>query len=73
VKLSALMLVIAFAGVVGGAYLISPVAVGAAVVFDSLVLGALALLRDVPAPVERPQRLSRLTRSDRPGRGREAA
>lgn len=64
-RLSAFLLALAFAGVVGGAVLIGQWAVGVAIIFDSLVLGAVALLRDVP---EKPARLSRVGPGGREGR-----
>jgi hypothetical protein len=48
VRLSAFLLVIAVAGVVGGAWLIGMWAVGAVVIAMSGGLGAYAVLRDVP-------------------------
>jgi hypothetical protein len=44
--LSVVLLLLALAGVVGGAALISVPAVGAAIIFDSLCVGVWALLRD---------------------------
>jgi hypothetical protein len=46
VRLSVVLLVLALAGVIGGAALISVPAVGGAVIFDSLCVGVWALLRD---------------------------
>ena len=45
-RLSAILLAAALCGVVGGAWLIGLPAVGGAVIFDSLCVGAWALLRD---------------------------
>lgn len=66
-RLSVTMLAVSFAGMVVGGWLIAPWALGLAVVLDSFALGVFALLRDVPAPAERRLRLSRVSRSDRPG------
>jgi hypothetical protein len=52
-RLNAVLLAFALAGIVAGAALIGRWAVGCAVIADSLVLGAYALLRDVP---EKPMR-----------------
>lgn len=46
---SLLLLGVSLAGIVGGAWLIGLWAVGCAVIFDSLVVGVLALRWDVPA------------------------
>lgn len=57
-RLSVILLVVALAGVLGGAALIGVPALGGALVFDSLAVGAWALLRDdgraVPSAVEVP-------------------
>lgn len=45
-RLSVVLLVVALAGVVGGAALISVPAIGGALIFDSLCVGVWALLRD---------------------------
>lgn len=45
-RLSAVALAVALAGIVGGAWLIGMWAVGCAVIFDSLCVGAWALMRD---------------------------
>lgn len=45
-RLSVVLLVAALAGVLGGAALIGVPALGGAVIFDSLAVGAWALLRD---------------------------
>ena len=55
-RLSAVLLVCSLAGLVGGAWLIGRWAVGVAVMADSLLVGAYALVRDdgrpeVPAQV----------------------
>lgn len=47
-RLSAFLLFVSVAGVVGGAWLIGVWAVGAVVVAMSAMLGAYAILRDVP-------------------------
>ena len=51
-RLSVVLLLLALAGVIGGAALISVPAIGAAIIFDALTIGAYALLRDDgrPAP-----------------------
>jgi hypothetical protein len=46
VRLSAVLLVLSLLGVIGGAWLIGRWAVGCAVIFDSVALGAWALSRD---------------------------
>jgi len=48
VRLNAFLLALALAGIVAGAALIGRWAVGCAVIADSVLLGAWALLRDVP-------------------------
>jgi hypothetical protein len=53
-RLSAFLLVASLLGVVGGAFLVGTWAVGCAVIFDSLCVGAWALLHDDGAE-ERPQ------------------
>lgn len=45
-RLSIVLLLVALAGVIGGAALISVPAIGGAVIFDSLAVGVWALLRD---------------------------
>lgn len=45
-RLSVVLLVLSLLGVVGGAALISVAAIGGAVIFDALAVGAWALLRD---------------------------
>lgn len=45
-RLSVVLLLIALAGVIGGAALISVPAIGGAIIFDALCVGAWALLRD---------------------------
>jgi hypothetical protein len=45
-RLSVVLLLLSLAGILGGAALIGLPALGGAVVFDSLVTGAYALLRD---------------------------
>ena len=45
-RLSGILLVVALAGVLGGAALIGVPALGGALIFDSLAVGAWALLRD---------------------------
>lgn len=45
-RLSVVLLLISLAGVLGGAALIGLPALGGAVIFDSLAVGAWALLRD---------------------------
>ncbi len=45
-RLSAVLLVLSLLGVVAGAALIGPAAVGGAVIFDSLCVGIWALRRD---------------------------
>lgn len=45
-RLSAVLLLLSLAGVIGGAFLIGRWAVGCAVIFDSLTVGFWALLRD---------------------------
>lgn len=61
-RLQLLVLAAALAGVVAGAWLIAMWAVGCAIIFDSLMLGAFALLWDRPTAAERdeltPRRLS---------------
>jgi hypothetical protein len=54
VRLHAFLLVGALLGVVGGAFLIAPWAVGCAIVFDSLAVGGWALFHDDGTP-DRPQ------------------
>jgi hypothetical protein len=54
VRLSVVLLLLSLAGVVGGAALIAPWAVGLAVIADSVAVGAYALLREPesrPGPV----------------------
>jgi hypothetical protein len=51
VRVSVLLITVGLLGVVGGACLLGPWAVGLAVIADSAVLIGLGLLRDVP---ERP-------------------
>jgi len=46
VRLSVVLLLCSLAGVLGGAALIGVAALGGAVIFDSLCVGAWALLRD---------------------------
>lgn len=46
---SLLLLLISLAGILGGAALIGLWALGLAIIFDSLAVGVLALLRDAPA------------------------
>jgi hypothetical protein len=46
VRLSATLLVLSMLGIIGGAWLIGLAAVGGAVIFDSLCVGAWALIRD---------------------------
>jgi hypothetical protein len=53
-RLQMFLLVASLLGVVGGAFLIAPWAVGAAIVFDSLAVGVWALFHDDGVP-ERPQ------------------
>jgi hypothetical protein len=52
VRLSVVLLIVALAGVLGGAWLIGMTAFGAAVIFDSLCVGVWALARDdgLPGP-----------------------
>lgn len=52
-RLSVVLLLCSLAGVIGGAVLIGWPAVGGAIIFDSLCLGAWALRRDdgLPGPV----------------------
>jgi hypothetical protein len=53
VRLSVVLLLLSLAGIVGGAALIAPWAVGLAVIADSVAVGAYALLREPesrPAP-----------------------
>ena len=45
-RLSVVLLLLSLAGVLGGAALIGVAALGGAVIFDSLCVGAWALLRD---------------------------
>lgn len=45
-RLSAVLLVLSLLGIVAGAALIGPAAVGGAVIFDSLCVGLWALVRD---------------------------
>lgn len=45
-RLSVILLLVALAGVLGGAALIGVPVLGGAVIFDSLAVGAWALLRD---------------------------
>lgn len=45
-RLSVLLLLLSLAGIIGGAWLIGMWCVGCAVIFDSLCVGAFALLRD---------------------------
>jgi hypothetical protein len=59
VRLSVVLLLLSLAGVVGGASLIAPWAVGLAVIADSVAVGAYALLREpegrpVPSVAEVP-------------------
>jgi len=49
-RLSVVLLLLALAGVIGGAALISVPAIGAAIIFDSLCLGAWAVFRDDGKP-----------------------
>ena len=49
-RLSVVLLIVALAGVIGGAALISVPAIGAAIIFDALTVGAYALLRDDGKP-----------------------
>ena len=49
-RLSVVLLIVALAGVIGGAALISVPAIGAAIIFDSLCLGAWAVFRDDGKP-----------------------
>ena len=49
-RLSVVLLLVALAGVLGGAALIGIPALGGAVIFDSLATGVWALLRDDGAP-----------------------
>jgi hypothetical protein len=51
VRLSIVLLLLSLAGIVGGAALIAPWAVGVAVIADSVAVGAWALLRE---PESRP-------------------
>lgn len=57
-RLSAVMLIVALAGVLGGGALIGLPALGACLIFDSLCVGVYALLRDgekaVPSVAEVP-------------------
>ena len=45
-RLSAVLLLVSLAGVLGGGALIGPPALGGCLIFDSLAVGAWALLRD---------------------------
>lgn len=65
-RLSAFLLTLSVAGVVGGAWLIGVWAVGVAVVAMSAGLGAWAILRDVPEAAERGDQLD-LIRQRRTG------
>lgn len=56
-RLNVVLLVLALAGVVAGAWLIGRWAVGSAIIADSVLVGVWALLRDVP---ERPMRGNQL-------------
>lgn len=58
-RLSMSLIVAGLLGVVGGAWLIAPWAVGCAVVADSVALAAYGLLRDVPAKPESPEQARR--------------
>ena len=49
-RLSVVLLIVALAGVVGGAALISVPAMGGAIIFDALCTGAWALWRDDGSP-----------------------
>ena len=51
-RLSVVLLIVSLAGILGGAALIGPVALGAAIMGDSLAVGAWALLREAES---RPQ------------------
>jgi amino acid transporter len=66
VRLSAFLLVLSVAGVVGGAWLIGMWAVGTVVVAMSGGLGAYAVLRDVPEKTVRGDQLD-LIRNRRVG------
>jgi hypothetical protein len=50
VRLSVVLLIVALAGVLGGGALIGLPALGACLIFDSLCVGAWALLRDDGKP-----------------------
>ena len=55
-RLSAVLLVLALAGVLGGAAVIGLPALGGALIFDSLAVGVYALLRDDgKPPLARPE------------------
>jgi hypothetical protein len=66
VRLSAFLLAVAMAGVVGGAWLIGQWAVGCAIIADSVALAAWALLRDIPEKPVRGDQLD-LIRNRRAG------
>ena len=53
-RLSAVLLVMSLAGLVGGAWLVGPWAVGVAVMADSLLVGGWALFRDDGRPEQPP-------------------
>ena len=61
-RLNAVLLAVALAGVIGGAYLIGRWAVGCAIIVDSLALGVYALLRDVPEKPIRGDQLDMIRR-----------
>jgi hypothetical protein len=71
VRVSAVLLVAALAGVLGGAALIGTWALGAAIIADSVAVGAWALLHDdgtpEPAPREAPTLYDVLERARRAG------
>lgn len=68
-RLSVALLLVSLAGVLGGAALIGTAALGAAIIFDSLCVGAYALARDTD---DTPQQLG-ATVTDVLERARRAA
>jgi hypothetical protein len=62
VRLNAVLLALALAGIIGGASLIGTWAVGCAIIFDSALVGVWALLRDVPEKAMRGDQLDLVRR-----------